>query len=261
MIFYEKDHAEKLLKNGLTSFMNYQDLSVLAKYFKYIGQNRIQIKQSLLDFCKKFVPNFNEILSRKKINDAIDTSQEYSLRLPIDVNVTESELDIIKSCGDYKRQKILFVMLVIAKYFKYNDTRLTPKNSGEHDNDFYVNDTFINVLKMAKVNVSRIERMNLLYDLEQSNLITTINPPRKNKKKKNNNNNISYRVNFIYDDSDTSIIVKDMNDIVKFYPFYCEKCGKEINKAKRHNLCLGCYEEKRKEIIKVSSRNYWRNKH
>lgn len=235
MIFYEKDHAEKLLKNGFTSFMNYQDLSVLAKYFKYIGQNRTQIKQSLLDFCKKFVPNFNEILSRKKINDAIDTSQEYSLRLPMDVNVTESELDIIKNCGDYKRQKILFVMLVIAKYFKYNDTRLTPKNSGEHDNDFYVNDTFINVLKMANVNVSKIERMNILYDLEQSELITTINPRGKN---------ISYMINFVCEDSNVAIVVNDMNNIVGFYPFYCEKCGRKIkNKSKMRNLCNQCYEK------------------
>ena len=252
MIFYEKDHAEKLLKNGLTSFMNYQDLSVLAKYFKHIGQNRTQIKQSLLDFCKKFVPNFNEILSRKKINDAIDTSQEYGLRLPIDVNVTESELDIIKNCGDYKRQKILFVMLVIAKYFKYNDTRLTPKNSGEHDNDFYVNDTFINILKFAKVNVSRIERKDILYDLEQSELMTTINPRGKN---------ISYKVNFVFEDSDIAMTVNDMNNIVGFYPFYCEKCGRIIKKTgKRQKYCKKCFIKNKLEYDKIHSQIRYKNK-
>jgi len=252
MIFYEKDHAEKLLKTGFTSFMNYRDLSILAKYFKYIGKNKTQIKKSLLEFCEKFTPNFNEILSRKKIDDAIKSSQKYGLRFPMDIIVTDTELNIIKNCGDYKRQKILFVMLVISKYFKYNNTRLTPKNSNKHDNEFYVNDTFINILKIAKVNVSKFERRDILYDLEQSELITTINTKRKSKKKKND---ISYRINFVCENSNDSIIVCDMDNIVEFYPFYCEKCGKEIDRAKRHNLCSNCYEEKRRLISKEIMRN------
>lgn len=234
MIFYEKDHAEKLLKTGFTSFMDYRDLSILAKYFKYIGKNKTQIRKSLLEFCEKFTPNFNEILSRNKIEDAIKTSDEYGLRLSIDVPVTSAEIDIIKNCGDYKRQKILFVMLVIAKYFKYNNTRFAPRDS-KYDNDFYINDTFINILKIAKVNVSKFERRDILYDLEQSQLITS----------KKTKRDISFKVNFICEDSDNSIVINDMNNIIGFYPFYCEKCGKETKKSKMRNICDQCYEEKR----------------
>lgn len=249
MIFYEKDHAEKLLKTGFTSFMNYQDLSVLAKYFKHIGKNRTQIRKSLLEFCEKFTPNFNEILSRNKIEDAIKTSDEYGIRLPIDIVVTNVEIDIIKNCGDYKRQKILFVMLVISKYFKYNNTRLAPKDD-KYNNDFYVNDTFINILKIAKVNVSRVERCNILHDLQQSELITT----KKTKK------DISFEINFVCDDSEVAIVVSDMNNIIGFYPFYCEKCGKVVeNKAKRHNLCNECYAENLNKRQRESKRIWWRN--
>lgn len=36
-----------------------------------------------------------------------------------------------------------------------------------------------------------------------------------------------------------------MENIVKFYPFYCEKCGRKIkNKSKMRNLCTWCYNKK-----------------
>lgn len=239
MIFYEEKHAKKLLESGFTSFMNYEDLSILAKYFKYIGKNKSQIRKSLVEFCEKHNPYFNEVLSRGKIDGALKSCEKFGLRLAIDVPVTISELDIIKNCGDYKRQKILFVMLVISKYFKYNDTRLTPKKNNNHDNDFYVNYKLIDILKMSQINISKVERKDIIYDLEQSHLITTI---------KNRDGGTSFQINFIDENSEPSIVVSDMDNIISFYHFYCSRCGKETNKARRHDLCDDCYKEKRREI-------------
>jgi hypothetical protein len=140
-------------------------------------------------------------------------------------------------------------MLVIAKYFKYNDTRLTPKDNNKYNDEFYVNDTFINILKTAKVNVSRVERKDILYDLEQSNLITTISPKGKR---------VSFRINFVGENSDGAIIVKDMNSIIGFYPFYCEKCGRIIkNKSKKHNLCEECYQEHKRYLGRNRYKTYY----
>jgi len=244
MIFYEKEYAEILLKSGFSSFMNFEELSLLAKYFKSIGQNKTQIKKSLMDFCIKYCSDFNEVLSRGKIDSAIKNSQKYGIRLEIEINVNHDELEIIKNFGDYKRQKILFVMLVVSKYFKYNNIRLIPKKNNEYSEYFYTNYKFINVLKLAKVNVGKVERMNILYDLEQSGLITTTSTG-------------DFKINFICEDSEKEIVVDNLDDIISFYPIYCEKCGKRIkNKAKRHNLCEECYAEKRNLI----SRNIMRNK-
>jgi len=236
MIFYEEKHAKILLESGFTSFMDYEDLSILAKYFKYIGKNKTQIKKSLIEFCEKYNPYFNEVLSRGKIDGALRSCEKFGLRLAIDIPITNHELDIIKNCGDYKRQKILFVMLAIAKYFKYNNTRLTPKKNNKHDDDFYVNYKLIDILKIAKINVSKVERRDIIYDLEQSQLVTTI---------KNRDGGTSFQVNFIDENSEPVIIVDDMDDIINFYPFYCSKCGKETNKAKRHDLCEECYSKNR----------------
>jgi hypothetical protein len=251
MVFYEEKRAKILLKQGTQSFVTYEDLSILAKYFKYIGKNKTQIEKSLIEFCEKNICNFNEILFRGKIENAINSCDKFGIRLHIDVPITNSELEIVKNCGDYKRQKILFVMLAVAKYFKYNDTRLTPKKNNNHDDDFYVNIKWLDILKMAKVNVSKIERRDIIYDLGQSELITLI---------KRRNGGVSFQVNFIDENSKSIITIDNMDDIISFYYFNCEKCGKPIkDRAKKHGLCEECYKEKRKEDIKNNVKNH-RNK-
>jgi len=244
MIFYEKDKAEELLKSGFTSFMNFADLSLLARYFKYMGKNKTQIRKSLIEFCIKFVPDFNEVLSRNRIEGAIKTVDKYGIRFPIDVVVTKSELEIIKGCGNYKRQKVLFVMLVIAKYFKKNDTKLLPKKSNKFDGCYYANEKITNIFKMAKVNASKKERMNIQYGLQQLGLITTIKSD-------------AFQIHFVDDNSDPAITVTDMNKLIDFYPMYCQNCGKIIkNKSKMHNLCKKCYNEKRKFDNAMKSKKY-----
>lgn len=228
MIFYEKERAEELLKSGFTSFMNFADLSLLARYFKYMGKNKTQIKNCLIEFCIKFVPDFNEVLSRNKIEDAIKMVDKYGIRLPVNVEVTKKELEIIKGCGDYKRQKILFVMLVIAKYFKYNNTKLTPNKSDKFDHSFYANEKITNTLKMAKVSIPKKERMDIQFGLQQLGLITTIGSD-------------AFQINFVDEKSDAEIVVTDMNRLIDFYPFCCERCGKIIDKVKRSKLCNDCY--------------------
>jgi hypothetical protein len=251
LIFDEKKHALNLLKNGFsTSYINFNDLCILAKYFKYIGKNRTQIRKNLQDFCIKFGQEYNEVLFRDRLENAIRQSQKYGIRIPIDINVTETELEKIKNIGDYKRQKILFVMLVIAKYFKYTDSRLQDKRKRINTN-FYVNENFIDIIELANVNIQRLERRDILYDLEQSGLIST---------KGNKRDDIYFLINFIDEESDIAIVINNIDDIVKFYPVYCEKCGKIIrDKSKRHNFCENCYKEYRKDINRQNMRRI-RNK-
>jgi hypothetical protein len=251
MVFYEKKRAKILLEQGTQSFVTYEDLSILAKYFKYIGKNKIQIEKSLIEFCEKNICNFNEILFRGKIEDAIKSCDKFGIRLHIDVPITSNELDTIKNCGDYKRQKILFTMLVVAKYFKYNDTRLIPKKNNAHDDDFYVNIKWLDILKMAKVNVSKLERRDIIYDLEQSELVTII---------KRRQGGVSFQVNFIDENSEPIITIDDMDNVISFYYFNCEKCGKPIkDRAKRHDLCEDCFLARKKELTKLRVRKHRKN--
>jgi hypothetical protein len=236
-IFYEEEYAKNLLKNGFSSFMNFDDLSVLARYFKHIGKNKLQIRKSLIEFCEKWNPDFNEILSRDKINNAIKAVDKYGIRFPMDVNVTASELEKIKSAGNYKKQKVLFVILVIAKYFKYNDTNLDKNRDKKCSDRFFANENITNILKMAKVNVSKKERINIQHELQRDGFIISIGEK-------------SFEVLIADNNPDISIVVTNMNNIICFYPFYCENCGKEASRVgKKHNLCESCYQEKRKKDL------------
>jgi len=230
LIFDEKKAAEEILQNGFSSFMSNKDLGILAKYFKYLGKNKIQIRKSLIEFCEKYNPEFNEVLSREKINNAINSSDKFGLRLPVIINITESELKSIKNIENYNRQKILFVMLVIAKYAKYSGTRYKAKKESIYDDNFYVNEKTTSILKMAKVNINKIDRRKVFVDFNKLGIIKPTYGG-------------GFQIMIVDELSPISLTITDMDDMIDFYPFYCEKCGKLAEKSKRHNYCEECYQE------------------
>jgi hypothetical protein len=263
MIFYEDRHANYLLQNGFTSFMNGSDLNILAKYFKYIGKNKSQIRESLIEFCEKYNPDFNYILARNKIEYAIKICEKYGLRFYMDIIVTESEMEKIRGCGDYKHQKILFAMLAVSKYFKYNDTKLNKdnkkdieydnnkENESQYSNNFYVNEKFINIVKSAKVNVNKVQRKDLLNDLQQGGFIETL---------RRRDGKIFYVINIVDENSPKLVVINDMYNVVDFCPFYCEVCGEKCEKSKRHNYCEECYQEKRLSDMRIINKNSYKRR-
>jgi hypothetical protein len=243
LIFDEKKYAEEILKNGFSSFMSRKDLYILAKYFKYVGENKVQIKKSLIEFCEKYNPEFNEVLSRDRINKAVDNSQKFGLRLPIEINITESELEIIKNIGNYNRQKILFVMLAISKYVKYSGIRYIPKKESKYEDSYFINEKTTSILKMAKVNMNKIDRRKVFTDFYILGVIDSTYSG-------------AFRITIIDELSPTAITIKDMDNMIDIYPFYCEKCGRVADRGgKKHNLCLECYQEKRNLISREIMRN------
>jgi hypothetical protein len=231
MIFYENKRAEELLKCNKVISVCFEDIVILAKHFQRMGKNRPQIKKSIISFYEKNNPDFNVVRARKIINDAMNTARKYGLRFPIDVKITESEINTIRNAGNHKVQKILFTMLVLAKYSKNNNTKFEENKTDKFSDNFYTNFKITDIVKMAKVNISKKERNTVAYELQQAGLVIGIGL-------------ISYQVCFVNDDSPVSIVVTDMNSLIDFYPWYCENCGRVIeNKAKRHNLCNNCYKD------------------
>lgn len=246
MIFYEKERAEFILKNGFSSFMSSGDLILLAKYFKSIGKNNPQTRKSLLDFCYKYNPEFNEVLSKKSIDYAMKISQNYKLRERFDVPIFQNELDIIRKLKNFKKEKILFVMLVIAKYFKLNPSIKKEKIDEKYINNFYIGYKMTEILKIAKINISKKERNNIVHELYLGGYIS---PTLRG----------SYQILFAESEGEQSILVDNLDDIVSFYPMYCSSCGKPLSVvAKRHSLCEECYAESRKTTYRESSKKYYR---
>jgi hypothetical protein len=234
IIFYEKQYAEQLLDKGFASFMNQRDLIILAKYLKSLGKNKTQIRSDLVEFCYKYNQGFNEIIYSNKIETAIKTALKYPIKPHIDVPITVREMNAIKSCQNYKKEKILLVMLTIAKFFR----EVTGKKG-----DYYVNTKFAQIVKMAKVNISKNERNEIRYELNQVGLITT-------------SYSGGFRINFVAE-GDVAFIVTDLDNIVSFLPYYCAKCGKQIEKKlPRHDMCKECYIEHKSELDKQKYARY-----
>ena len=238
MIFDEKEYAENLLRSGSVKFMYYVDLVILAKYLRHIGKNNVQIKGDLIEFCKKFNLDYNEVIYDQRISNAIKTSQKSTLKMHLDINVTENEMKTIRNAGGYNVQKILFVYLVLAKHDKNNNT-LTKKNEKEKYKDFYyvsngTSNKFF-VFGLAKVNLRGDERVKLLYELGQAGLL---GHTRKG----------SVTVLFVNEDSPIDTVVTDMKNIISFFKYTCQICGKVIdNPSNKKNICDECYRKQRKE--------------
>jgi len=235
-IFDEKEHAEKLLRSGFTSFMSGRDLRILAKYFKHMGKNRSQIEKDIFAFCEKHNPDFNAVIYDKTIKDIVKSAIKSSLKEPKIVKITKNELESIKTVNNYNKQKILFVMLVLAK----NDGRT---NSGK----FFSNVIFTEILKYAKVNTNKEGWHKIAHELNRTGLIQATRKQ-------------TCQVTFVDFDSEPEIIVDNMKNIVSFFPFFCASCGKTLEtKPKRRDVCDECYKKLRNEDVKNNMKKYRKN--
>ena len=110
-------------------------------------------------------------------------------------------------------------MLVLAKY-KYNGTK----------NHYLNNVQETKLYKYAKVSSTKAERDRMIFELNEEGLIST---PYDNSK--------TITINYV-DDSDPVIMVTDLENMIKFYPFYCEKCGRTIDQITyKKKICDVCY--------------------
>lgn len=235
--FDEINLAQDILKNGFRKgCLTIRELTILAKYYYNLGKTGNKLKKELIDFCEKNSVGFNEIAHRQTIIDAIKKAEKYNLKLSDDVPITISEMNIIRSLP-MKYAKILFIMIVLAKYNKKNPTR--KKEDYIFDKSkYYCNRNMRAIVGLARIAMSEDEILKMCQFLAKENKY--IKPIRER--------NSSYEVFCIDENSDIEIIIKDMGKIVEYFPPYCEKCGTSIEKTgKRQKYCKECYVEIRKE--------------
>jgi hypothetical protein len=232
----EKEYAEERLVSGFTRQGSFDDLKILAKYFRFLGKNTPQTEKALIEFCEKFSYCYNQRLFEKKIKNAVNDSKKEELRIFSPIGVTKKELESIRKIQDFRKQKILFIMLVTAKMFG-----MRTKNG-----ILYCNVSLTEILRLAKVKALAQEKMDLTRALNVSGLINT-------------NGNSSYEILFLDEKQDAfEILVTEKNDIISHLLFQCPKCGKEIPiGAKSRKMCNECL--KKNELER--KRKWWNDTH
>lgn len=239
-IFNELAYAEKLLINGFSKYMSPSDMTILAKYYKYLGFKEKEIEEKIFEFCEKFESTYNETLHTERILRSVKRAKDFDLRLPKDVPITKNEVLKIKEVGNYRYEKVLFTLLAIGKYYKITNTN----KKGSLSKNYYINCSQNEVLKLA--HVIRKKDEGIFYELFRRGFID------ENQK----TSSIILKFTNTDDNSENEILIDDMDKIADFYPARCSICGEIIQKnSNRHVLCESCWKEKNKEIQKKWVKN------
>lgn len=231
--FDERKRAEEILKNGFGQKIEKKDIAILAKVFYEEGLSDKKVKDKIINLCKEKHYGFNEIIYRESILKAIKIAKKYPLKPRKDVLITKKELDIIR-CFSQSYAKVLFVMLV---YAKYDGIRIDKKGK----ESFYCNMQINHILGCAKVQMGHFQIWKkMMYEFKTKDLIRL-----------SQGTENSFRVNFVDSNGDAEIIVTDMNNIIGYFPCFCENCKKVIKDAgKRQKYCDECRTKINKEKTK-----------
>jgi len=235
IILDEFSYAKNMFNNCLSSFMNGKDIRLLIMYFRNIGVEESEIYNKINNWLLERQENYNEILYQEFLLNIIKTSKKSKIKKFQNIVVTENEFNIIRNIKNYRLEKILFIMLVLSKYYF-----IIGKNFDENNTNYYtLKTTPYHILKFAKTNEKNKEW--IFNQLLEKNIINT----------NFGNDGAYYIVNINKNDnSDPKIIIENFNNFIDYYKPYCEICGIEIEKRNnRHTMCDDCWKKHEKQRL------------
>ena len=151
------------------------------------------------------------------------------------ISITKNEFETIKSLNNIREEKILFVLLCMAKQqsniFKFTDG--------------LVRYTITDLCKYARISVPADEREYILHNILVKGLISC---PKKNDTK-------CLRVNFIEEDGETEFILNEIDCQELAYVYLkqkngsgfkrCRRCGRLMSSRNKNDFCPYCEQSNR----------------
>ena len=247
VVLNEKKQAEYIIEKGEVGNKPTSTLFLLAKYYRQKENlNKEQTFNKLNEFMEKNYKNYNSATWEDIIEDISKKANKYPLREIDYIEITKSEIDMIRNVCDIKYEKLLFTMLCYAKLYN----KISDKNNG------WVNTDIKELFRVARVSVRyRNDKFLYLNDLETSGLISF----------SNKNDNLNLRVTFIDDDSERVLRVEDFRELGYEYLNYigdgkfirCDCCKRFVKVISKFDsstkYCNQCKHEK--DIEKYSKYN------
>ena len=234
IIMNEYTYAENLLNKQDLKACDLGDkpsstLNLLARYYREIGKNDDEIKELLSDFLNRCLKDkYKESKWIDSIFYQVVKSKKYNLKKVDNVVVTKSEMEIIQSVKGKSRQKVLFTLLVLSKYY----------NAVSDKNKNWTNLEYKKIFKLANVQLSIQNQALLINDLYNCGFVNVS----KNVGKPN------IQVNFVDNESYTVLTITRLKDLGKEYLMFCgedyircQKCGTLVKNYKNTNkYCKTC---------------------
>lgn len=237
LILNEKKYAEDLYfgKNNEVKSVTAK-VRYITRYLLYVcSYDDADNYTDTVEWMKKNHDNFDESCYSNLIADAIKKAHKQPFFNIESIQITKSELDIISSLNNLRAEKILFVLLCMAKQQRmiYGFTNGLVRYS------------LPDLCKTARISVPTEEREYILYQIMQKGYLEC---PKKNDTK-------CLIVNFI-DDSEDIVLNLDENkcrELAYEYLswknngvgyFHCEFCGRSGKQRKNNprRFCKECTE-------------------
>ena len=191
--------------------------------------------------------NFDESSYSNVISDAVKGAAKYPFYIIDNIKITQSELDVISSLDNLRAEKILFVLLCMAKH----------QSMANGFTNGLVKYSITDLCKDARVSVPADDREYILYEIVQRGLLGY---PKKN-------NTQCLIVNFI--NTDEVVLELDEVDCQELAYVYlkwkndgkgytrCQKCHKIMkqSKTKPKKYCEDCGKE-----VQTEQKRLWAEK-
>ena len=181
-------------------------------------------------WMNRYHDNFDESCYSKLISDAVKKAHKRPFFNVGDIVITKSELAVITALDNLRAEKLLFVLLCMAKQQRvtYGFTNGLVKYS------------LPELCKTARISVPTSEREYILYDIIQRGFLGY---PKKN-------DTSCLMVNFIDDADETELVVNEIDCTELAYAYLnwknkggydrCEACGRLFRKNKHRKYCYEC---------------------
>lgn len=195
-----------------------------------LNKNEDENYSSTVQWMNKHQDNFDESSYSNVISKAIKCSKKLPLYRIDSISITKNEFETIKSLNNIREEKILFVLLCMAKQqsniFKFTDG--------------LVRYTITDLCKYARISVPADEREYILHNILVKGLISC---PKKNDTK-------CLRVNFIEENGETELILNEIDCQELAYVYLkqkngsgfkrCRRCGRLMSSRNKKEFCSYC---------------------
>ena len=222
----------------------------ITRYFLYVcNMNDEDIYKASVEWLNEHHNNFDESYYANLIADAIKKAHKKPFYNIESIVITKSELDIISSLDNLRAEKVLFVLLCMAK----------QQSASNGFTNGLVKYAITELCKMARISVPAEDREYILYNIIQHGFLDY---PKKN-------NTQCLIVNFI-NNKDEAILSLDEVDCQELAYVYlnwknkgkgytrCQQCNRLIkqSKTKPRKYCEECAREVERENTRERVRRY-----
>lgn len=233
-----------------------QDVKSIMAKIRYITRYLVHsvelddedVYKHTVQWLKKHHDNFDESSYSNVISDAIKGAHKYPFYIIDNIKITQSELDVIASLDNLRAEKILFVLLCMAK----------QQSMSNGFTNGLVKYSITDLCKAARVSVPADDREYILYEIVQRGLLGY---PQKN-------NTQCLIVNFINtDEVALELDEMDCQELAYVYLSWknngkgyakCQRCHRPMRqgKTKPKKYCENCAKEAERENTRERVKRY-----